>query len=221
MIIFVALILFDLKQAWRKPGEVLLPGLFLALVLTVYGLLTGIAPTASGTPPVAASLHRDLALFWIALLLALFLPFARLFEADRRDGTLDMILLADVPAELLFLAKAAGYWLAHALPMLLLLPIARLILPLGGAGVEWALVLFSVQLSLLLTTGAALVAGSRSGGLLLYILLFPLAVPGIIFATAASLPGSGMESVWLLGGITLLGLAVLPWAAGAALREMR
>jgi heme exporter protein B len=79
--------------------------------------------------------------------------------------------------------------------------------------------LLSVQLTLLLTMGAALLSGSRSGGLLLYILLLPLALPGIIFATAASLPDAAGQAMWLLSGITLLALAVLPWAGGAALRQ--
>ena len=104
------------------------------------------------------------------------------------------------------------------MPFLLLFPVVLLILPLPPEA--WgALLLLSVQLTLLLTAGAALLAGSTSGGLLLYILLLPLALPGVIFATAASLPDATPQGTWLLSGATLLALAVLPWAGGAALRQ--
>ena len=213
-----ALVVFDLKQAWRKPGELLLPPLFFALLLAVYGFLGGSGSSAGGTGTAIRNSINDLALFWLSLLLALFLPFHRLFEDDRRDGTLALILAAGLPAEALFLAKAAAYWLAHAVPFLLLFPVVLLILPLPPEA--WgALLLLSVQLTLLLTAGAALLAGSTSGGLLLYILLLPLALPGVIFATAASLPDATPQGMWLLSGATLLALAVLPWAGGAALRH--
>ena len=211
--ICVALVLSDLRQAWRRPGELMLPPLFLLMLLVVYGFLGG-----NGALEDASGAIKDLALFWLALLLALFLPFRRVFEDDRRDGTLDLTLAAGVPAEALFLSKAAAYWLAHGLPFLLLFPFVMLLLPLDGAA--WgALAVVSVQLTLLLITGAALVVGSTRGGLLLYILLLPLALPGIIFATAASLPDATPQALWLLSGVTLLSLAVLPWAGGAALRQ--
>jgi len=213
---FSGLVIFDLKQAWRKPGELLLPPLFLLLMLAIYGFLGGTGAAVGGAA--VRDTIKDLALFWLSLVLALFLPFRCLFEDDRRDGTLDMSLAAAVPAEAVFLAKVTAYWLAHAVPFLLLFPVMLLALPLSLAA--WgALALLSVQLTLLLATGAALLAGSASGGLLLYILLLPLAVPGIIFATAAGLPDAAPHGMWLLAGVTLLALAVLPWAGGAALRQ--
>jgi heme exporter protein B len=220
MVILKALteiMVFDLKQAWRKPGELLQPPLFFALLLAVYGFLGNSGGAATGAL-LGLELRKDLALFWLGLLLALFLPFHRLFEDDRRDGTLALTLGAGVPAEALFLAKAGAYWLAHALPLLGVFPLAMLVLPLTLTA--WgALGILSVSLTLLLSTAAALLAGNARGGLLVYILLLPLALPGIIFATAASLPEAAPQGLWLLSGATLLALAVLPWAGGAALRQ--
>src|SRR5207342_3069928 len=57
------------------------------------------------------------AILMIGALLATLLNLDRLFRDDRDDGSLDLLIMADVPLELTVLAKCAGAWLATALPL--------------------------------------------------------------------------------------------------------
>ncbi|MEJ2036336.1 MAG: heme exporter protein CcmB, partial [Maritimibacter sp.] len=70
--------------------------------------------------------------------------------------------------------------------------------------------------------GAALTVGLKRGGLLLSLLVLPLYVPTLIFGAEAATRGiAGFDnsaSLLMLGGITLAVLALLPFAASAALR---
>ena len=77
-------------------------------------------------------------------------------------------------------------------------------------------------LSLLGTTGAAIVLGARRGSVLLPLLVLPLATPVLIFGVAAADAASGGLSprphLLLLGALLAAALPLCPLAAGAALR---
>jgi heme exporter protein B len=70
--------------------------------------------------------------------------------------------------------------------------------------------------------GAAVVLGARRGGVLLPLLVLPLAVPVLIFgAAAADAARTGLPAapnLLLLGAVLALALPLCPVAAGAALR---
>jgi heme exporter protein B len=70
--------------------------------------------------------------------------------------------------------------------------------------------------------GAALTVGLKRGGLLLSLLVLPLYVPTLIFgAEAATRAIDGFDNtgpLMMLAGITLASIALLPFAAAAALR---
>ena len=77
-------------------------------------------------------------------------------------------------------------------------------------------------LSLLGGLGAALTLGLRGGGMLLILIVLPLAVPALIFGAAAvaaveaGLSPSGHFS--LLGALLIATTLGVPWATAAALR---
>jgi heme exporter protein B len=81
----------------------------------------------------------------------------------------------------------------------------------------------TMLLSLLGTAGAALVLGARRGGVLLPLLVLPLAAPVLIFGVAAADAASGDLSprphVLLLAALLAAALPLCPLAAGAALRS--
>jgi heme exporter protein B len=70
--------------------------------------------------------------------------------------------------------------------------------------------------------GAAVVLGARRGGVLLPLLVLPLAVPVLIFGAAAADAARGGQlaapHLLLLGAVLALALPLCPLAAGAALR---
>ena len=69
-------------------------------------------------------------------------------------------------------------------------------------------------------TVAALTAGLRGGAALAGLLVIPLAVPLLLFG-AGSLATGGEGGLALTGAVSLVLLAIAPFAAGAAIRAER
>jgi heme exporter protein B len=85
------------------------------------------------------------------------------------------------------------------------------------------LALATALLSLLGTLGAALTLGARRGGVLLPLLVLPLAIPAVIFGAAAiEAASAGLSAapfLLLLGAGVSLAAPLAPLAAGAALQN--
>lgn len=77
-------------------------------------------------------------------------------------------------------------------------------------------------LSLVGAVGAALTLGLRGGGVLTSLLVLPLYIPVLIFGAGASqavaVSMSPAAHFMIVGGLTLLSLALAPMAVSAALR---
>lgn len=215
---FLALLARDLRLALRHPTETLAAVMFFVLVAALFPF--GVGPA----PEILARLAPG-ALLASALLAAL-LPLDRLFGADAEDGSLDLLLLSGLPRAGIALAKALAHWITTGLPLIAATPIAcaMLNLPVTAWGAALAaLALATAFLSLLGTAGAALTLGARRGGLLLPLLVLPLAIPAVIFGAAAiEAAGAGLSPspfLLLLGAGLSLALPLAPIAAGAALGE--
>ena len=217
MKLFFLLIARELRLSLRHGADTIAAVLFFFLAGTLFPLAIGPAPEelARIAPGIV----------WVAALLAALLPLDRLFGADFEDGALDQLLLSGLPAAAIALAKACGHWLTTGLPLLLaaaplalMLRVRTEILPvlLGG------LLPGTLALSLLGTAGAAIVLGARRGGVLLPLLVLPLAVPVLIFGTSAAAAAATHLPVrphlLLLFAVLALLLPLAPLAAGAALR---
>ena len=168
------------------------------------------------------------AILWIAALLAALLGLDRLFQGDEEDGALDQFVLSDIPLELIVLAKAAAHWIVTGLPLALAAPLLGLLLNLEPAlMLPLALTLIAGTPALTLTgaIGAALTVSLRRGGLLLSVLVLPLAVPTLIFgvaaANASASGGAFGQAFALLLAVTLIALVLAPLAAAAAIRSVR
>lgn len=217
MTAWLALLGRELRLALRHPADTLAAVMFFVLVAALFPFGIGPAPEALARLAPGALLA--------AALLAALLPLDRLFGADAEDGTLDQLLLSGIGPAAVALAKAVAHWLTTGLPLLLATPIAAamLNLPTGAwPAAMAALGLATAFLSLLGTTGAALTLGARRGGVLLPLLVLPLAIPAVIFgaagieAAAAGLPAQ--PYLLLLGALLAAALPLAPLAAGAALR---
>jgi len=213
----IALLLRDLRLAVRAGGGF---GLSLAFFLIVVVLV----PFAVGSE--AATLARIApGVLWVAALLATLLSLDRLFALDQEDGSLPLLATAPLPLEGVALVKAVAHWLTTGLPLTLAAAPLGVLLGLPGVAMPWlvlTLALGTPALSIIGTFGAALTVGIRRGGLLLSLLVLPLYVPTLIFGAEAARRGAGgldaATPLLMLGGITLGALALLPFAAGAALR---
>ena len=160
---------------------------------------------------------------WIAALTAALQPMERLIEPDRADGVLDQLVLHGLAEESIALCKIVAHWLTFG-PLLLLaaLPGAAL-LTMDGASLartEVALAVGTPGLAGLAVAIAAVTAGFARAGSLAALLLFPLAVPLLIFGAAAA-AGASSSALLLEGAVSLLLTAGAPFVAGAAMRAAR
>jgi heme exporter protein B len=211
------LLLRELLLAWRHAADTLAAVLFFAVAAALFPLAIGPDPRLLATiaPGVV----------WVCALLAALLPLDRLFGADAEDGSLDQLLLAGRSGAMIAAVKAAAHWCVTGVPVLLAAGPVAVMLNLPGAALPallLGLLLGGANLSLIGTTGAALVLGARRGGVLLPLLVLPLAVPTLIFgagaAVAATTGLSARPDLLFLSAILLAALPLCPLAAGAALR---
>ena len=144
------------------------------------------------------------------------LPIDRLIEPDRADGILDQLFLRGMAEESIAFAKIVAHWLTFA-PLLLVAAIpASALLALDGASLtrtELALLIGTPGLASLAVAVAAVTAGLPRAGSLSGLLLFPLAVPLLIFGTA--------DAFALEAAVSLLLTAGAPFVGGAAIRASR
>ena len=214
---FAALVARDLRLALRHGADTLGAVLFFVLAGSLFPLALGPSP----------ELLRRMApgIVWVAALLAALLPLDRLFGAELEDGALDQLMLCGLPAPAIALAKMAAHWLTTGLPLLLAAaPLATMLgmrpfaLPVLLAG----LALGTPVLSLIGGMAAAIVLGARRGGVLLPLLVLPLATPALIFGAAAiDAAETGLPyapDLLLLAAFLAGGLPLCPIAAGAGLR---
>lgn len=166
------------------------------------------------------------AILWIGALLATLLNLDRLFRDDREDGSLDLLLLTDLPLALVVLAKCAGAWLATGLPLVIVAPLLGLLLgvePMAILATTATLLIGTPALTLIGAIGAGLTAGLGRGGPIVAVLVLPFTIPVLIFGVAAASVFSVASVPFLppfliLAALTLISGVVAPVASGAALR---
>lgn len=214
---FTGMLRRDLLLAYRNAGELLTPLLFFVMVAVLFPL--GLSPDRSLLAEIAPGV------IWTAALLASLLGLDHLFRRDRDDGVLEQIALSPEPLGVLVLAKVLAHWLVTGLPLVVLSPVLASMLAFpsdGWATLAVGLALGTPVLSLLGAVGAALTVGLRGGGMLVAVLILPLAIPVLIFgARAAALAGAGEPAggaLYLLGALLLGAISLLPFAIGQAVR---
>lgn len=213
----IALLIRDLQLAFRAGGGF---GLGLAFFLLVAVLVPlGVGPEQSTLARIAPGI------LWVGALLACLLSLDRIFALDFEDGSLDLLATSPIPLEGVVMVKALAHWLVTGLPLTLAAPVLAVLLNLPAAGYPWlvaSLLAGTPALSVIGAFGAALTVGIKRGGLLLSLLVLPLYVPTLIFGAEVVKRGAtGAEVAFpllLLAGITTGALALLPFAAAAALR---
>ena len=213
----IALFLRDLALAIRAGGGFGL-GLSFFLIVTVL-VPFGVGPEGTVLARIAPGI------LWVGALLACLLSLDRIFQLDFEDGSLDLLATAPIPLEGVVAMKAAAHWVTTGLPLVLAAPVLGLLLNLPLSAYGWlvaSLLLGTPALSFVGTFGAALTVGLKRGGLLLSLLVLPLYVPTLIFGAETVRRGAeGMAvstPLLMLAGITLGAIALLPFAAAAAIR---
>lgn len=213
----LSLLYRDLILAFRIGGGGMMAVAFFVISVTLI-------PIGAGSTPEVLTLFAG-GLLWSSALLACLLSLDRLFQADYEDGSLDLILLSPSALELSILAKAVAHWLTTGLPLIIAAPLLAVTLnltPDAYGPLIISLVIGTPALSLIGAVGAALTVGVRRGGLLLSLLVLPLYLPTMVLgARAVERASTGLDysaPLILIGAVTLITMAIGPFAAAAALR---
>ena len=208
--VFLAIYARDLRLALRRRIEALLPVAFFVVAVSLFPL--GVGPEPQMLRQIAPGI------VWVSALLASMLSMAALYAADHADGSLEQMLLSGQPGVVIAAAKAAANWTVTGVPLVAAAPLIGLMLDLPAMSLltlVTSLALGTPILSLLGGLGAALTLGLRSGGVLLILLILPLAIPALIFgAGAVSAVEAGVSAA---GHFSLLGALLIATALGAPL----
>lgn len=212
-----ALLRRDFVLAWRRRGELFLPLLYAVIVTALFPFALGPDPQLLGRIAGGVLL--------VIVVLSMLPALESMFRADLEDGTLEQWLLAPQSLALLTLTRVIAHWLTTALPLVVVMPClgALLNLPVKVLPVLMLALLLATPLLVLLgAVLSALTAGARRSGILLALMLLPLAVPVVIFAAGAiAAAQSDMPYLapltWLAAAL-VLAIVLAPLACAAALR---
>ncbi|MBT3042895.1 MAG: heme exporter protein CcmB [Candidatus Thiodiazotropha sp. (ex Codakia orbicularis)] len=214
---FSLLLKRDLVLAYRRRAELANPMLFFILVTAMF-------PLGIGNDPKLIEVVGP-GVIWVAALLAALLSLDSMFRSDYDDGSLEQFMLSAHPVSILVLAKILAHWLVTGLPLFIIAPLLAVLLHIPGSAVPTlmlTLLLGTPVLSLIGSVGVALTVGLRRGGMILSLLVLPLYVPVLIFATDAvktaivGIPTTAQLSI--LSAMLVGSLVLAPMATAASLR---
>ncbi|MGB3415413.1 MAG: heme exporter protein CcmB [Mesorhizobium sp.] len=217
----LALFLRDLKLSVRAGGGALTGVIFfLAVIVTI--------PFGVG-PDLNLLARIGPAILWIGALLASLLGLDRLFQAERDDGSLDILVLAGDHRMLALtvLVKCLAHWTASVLPLVIAAPLLGLFMnmePIGIGATALTLLVGTPAIAFVGAVGAAVAVALPRGGLLISVLVLPLAIPVLIFGVSASYgavndPDPFLPPFLILAALTLFFAVIGPLAAALALRH--
>lgn len=207
----------DLLLVVKRPGDLLNPLFFFAIICTLFPLAVG--------PSVEELEFAGPGVLWVAALLAMLLSLNSLFVGDFEDGSLEQLLLSPQPLVLLALGKTIAHWLTSGLPLVILSPLLAITFRMPPDVIlvlMSTLALGTISLSLIGSVGAALTVGLHRGTALLSLLTLPLSMPVLIFgARTVSLAAAGdvySMGIFALAAYAFGALSLAPFATAAALR---
>lgn len=217
MSVIAALLRRDLALMFGGDGRgaTLLPVLFFLAVAMLFPFAVGPAPELLA--------RAGGGVIWVAALLASILPLDRLLARDVERGFFDQLYLRGIAEELVVAVRLLAHWLSFGPPLMLAAIPAAALLGLDGETlrtIELGLLAGTPGLAAIGLIIAALTVGMRSGAALSGLLLIPLAVPLLVFGAGALSTGGG-AGIALTAAISLLLVAITPFAGGATIRAAR
>lgn len=214
-----ALLQRDLKLAIRVGGGGTVSVLFFLAVVTTIPFAVG--------PDLNLLSKIGPAILWVGALLASLLGLDRLFQHDREDGSLDILIMQPHSMTGMVLAKCMAHWLATGLPLILAAPIFGLFMNMNATAIYATLATLAVgtpAITLIGAIGAAVSVSLPRGGLLVAVLILPLVIPVLIFGVTASYgavedPAPFTQPFLILCAITLFFGVLGPLVSGWVLKH--
>ncbi len=216
-----SLLLRDIRLSIRAGGGALIGVIFfLAVIVTIP---FGVGPDLNLLSRIGP------AILWIGALLACLLGLDRLFQADREDGSLDLLVLNHDRhmLALTVLVKCLAHWVGSVLPLVVAAPLLGLFMNMEPAAIgatALTLLVGTPAITFIGAAGAAVAVALPRGGLLISVLVLPLAIPVLIFGVSASYgavadPAPFLQPFLILAALTLFLAVIGPLAAALALRH--
>jgi heme exporter protein B len=214
----IALFLRDLKLGIRAGGGALTGILFFMTIVAVIPF--GVGPDLNLLSRIGP------AILWTGALLASLLGLDRLFQAEREDGSLDLLLMQETPLTLIVFIKCLAHWVAGVLPLIIAAPLLSLFMNMNEVSIGalmLTLLAGSPAITFIGAAGAAVAVSLPRGGLLVSILILPITIPVLIFGVSAVYaavedPAPFMPPFLALIALTLFFAVIGPFAAALALR---
>ncbi|WAJ69260.1 heme exporter protein CcmB [Catenovulum adriaticum] len=207
----------DLQLAKTQKHELGLPILFFILVLILFPIAVG--PEGNLLARLAPSIG------WVAVILAILIALPRMFAEDYENGWLEQLFLSGYPGSLIVSARVISFWLLYCVPLVLS---SFLVVPFFSFDIQlwWVmlqtLLCGSILMTCLGSVASALLVSSRKGSGVMALLIVPLLIPAIIFASAAqeaasqSLPYT--SPLLILFALAIFALTIAPLATAQALK---
>lgn len=164
-----------------------------------YGALTGLLFFLAVVTVIPFGIGPDMkllarigpAILWIGALLASLLGLDRLFQIDREDGSLDLMVASQdlIGLSATVFAKVLSHWLITVLPLIIATPVLGLILnmdPMSIGAATLTLLVGTPAITFIGALGAAITVSLPRGGLLVSVLILPLVIPVLIFGVSAT-----------------------------------
>ena len=217
MNIFIQTMIRDLKMALRNPSSFLNPLMFFVISISLFPI--AISPESQTLSSIAPGI------IWVITMLSVLLSLNSLFHYDYDSGVLEQMVISHHSLPLILLAKTLAHWMLSGLPIIILSPFLGMALFINTEGIYilvLTLIIATPCLSLIGSIGASLVVGIKNSGMLLSLLILPLFIPILIFATSAvsqsqsNLPIDGQ--LYFLGFILILSLLITPFLSALSLK---
>ena len=207
----------DMQIAFQQKAELVQPLMFLLMVVTLFPL--GVSPSPETLQRIGPGV------IWIAAILSSLLGMERLFRDDYIDGSLEQYTLSGMSLPAVATVKVLVHWLVSFVPLLVLSPLLAMFLNLSidmFVALMLTLLVGTPLLSLIGAIAVGLTVGLARGGLLLALLLIPVFIPLLIFATSAvdsaALQLPYHPQLAIIGAMLLLAAAAAPFAIAYSLK---
>lgn len=215
-----ALLVREVRLGVRAGGGALTGVLFFLAVVSAMPFAVG--------PDINLLARLGPAVLWIGALLSGLLGLDRLFQADREDGSLDLMIIARDTHLLVatVFVKCVAHWLVALLPLVVAAPVFGLLMNMDSVAIGAAtltLLVGTPALAFVGAAGASVAVALPRGGLLVSVLVLPIAIPVLIFGVSAAYaavnePDPFMPPFLILAALTLFMAVIGPLAAAVALR---
>lgn len=215
----IALFKRELLIAMRGGGGALTGVIFFLCVITIVPF--GIGPDLKLLSQIGP------AVLWIGALLATLLGLDRLFQQDKEDGSLDILVCQEHSLTLLIFVKCVAHWIVSSLPLVIATPLFGLMLNVSPMGIAASMVTLFVgtpAITFIGAVGASVTVTLQRGGVLIAILVLPLVIPVLIFGVlsidgAINEPQPFTAPFLILCALTLFTSVLGPLAASVMLRH--